>query len=382
MRLLFTLCALAACNGTDDPITDPTDDPGPTVVTGSDLIDDATRVDALFVDLDEEHGTPALAGAVIDSDGIFAVGVTGVRIQGGDDLATIKDRWHLGSLTKAMTGTLAGILVDKGVITYDTTVDEVWPEAHASWTGATLEQLVTHRSGATGSIGADHGDLWSAAFAERDGPTGRAALVAALVSRPQDGVRGQFLYSNAGFIIAGAMLEERTGETWQALMQEHLFEPYGMDQCGFGPPQGDQPWGHSSNAGTPADPATVGADNPPALGPAGTVHCSLASWGQFVALHLRGANGTEPTLDQAVFTRMHTPDGTYAHGWGVGQRPWAGGPTLSHRGSNTMWIADMWVAPGIDRAFLAVSNSGFGTAGTAVDSAVVALIQADLQREE
>ena len=381
MRLILALTLLVAC---PEPVSTPDDTGDPVdVVLGSSLVADAQNIDATMSPVLETYGVPALAGAVVDSDGIFALGVAGNRQAGGTDAATVRDRWHLGSNTKAMTSTLVAVLVNDGVIEYDTTVEEIWPDVHESWTGATLEQLVTHQSGATGSIGGQHPDIWSAMWAERDSRAGRAAMVTALTSRPQDATRNSFTYSNAGYIIAGAMLEERTGETWEALMEEHLFAPAGMDECGFGAPQGEQPWGHSGTDGSPVDPATVGADNPPALGPAGTVHCSLASWGQFVALHLRGANGDESFLPTASFERMHTPIGTsgYAHGWGVGTRPWADGKTLSHRGSNVMWIADMWLAPERDRAFLAVSNSAHGDAGTAVDQGVLALITADPQRE-
>lgn len=350
------------------------------VPKGSELVADAQRIDALLQPVQVEHGLPALGGAVVDSNGIFAVGVAGVRVAGGGDSATVTDRWHLGSLTKAMTGTLVAVLVNDGVIEYDTTVDEIWPGVHESWRGATLEQLIMHRSGATGSIAGDHPDIWSAMWAERDSRTGRAAMVATLTSRPQDAQRGTYTYSNAGFIIAGAMLEETTGETWEVLMQEHLFEPYGMDECGFGAPQGDQPWGHSGVDGSPVDPSSLGADNPSSLGPAGTVHCTLASWGQFVALHLRGARGEEPSMPASAFERMHTPVGDYAHGWIVSSRAWAGGKTLSHRGSNLMWIADMWLAPELDRAFLAVGNSAYGQAGTGVDQGVLVQIQAELER--
>ena len=87
-------------------------------------------------------------------------------------------------------------------------------------------------------------------------------------------------------------------------MEQRLFEPYGMDECGFGAPTGAQPWGHSDwDGGTPKDPDTAQSDNPPGLGPAGTVHCTLASWGQFVALHLRGARGVGVVIERGKRSR-------------------------------------------------------------------------------
>ena len=53
---------------------------------------------------------------------------------------------------------------------------------------------------------------------------------------PPAATAGEYLYSNLAFVIAGAMAEKVTGKTWEALMQERLFEPLGMSSAGFGPP--------------------------------------------------------------------------------------------------------------------------------------------------
>ena len=50
-----------------------------------------------------------------------------VRAQGSAELATAEDLWHVGSLTKSMPATLAGVLVERGDISWGTTVSEVLP---------------------------------------------------------------------------------------------------------------------------------------------------------------------------------------------------------------------------------------------------------------
>ena len=49
---------------------------------------------------------PALAGAIVTPEKITAIGVAGVRARGTAIPATIYDKWHMGSCTKAMTATL------------------------------------------------------------------------------------------------------------------------------------------------------------------------------------------------------------------------------------------------------------------------------------
>jgi hypothetical protein len=102
-------------------------------------------------------------------------------------------------------------------------------------------------------------------------------------------------------------------------------------------------------------------DNPPFLGPAGNVHCSLEDWGKFARLHTEGNNGHDTaTLNAASFKKLHTtPMGSqYTHGgWFKVMKPWAAGyTTLSHEGSNTLNKAIIRITPKRKMSFLAVSN--------------------------
>ena len=68
-----------------------------------------------------------------------------------------------------------------------------------------------------------------------------------LVDPPAASV-GKHLYSNLGYVVAGAMAERVTARSWESLMQERLFAPLGISSAGFGAPgvpgELDQPWGH------------------------------------------------------------------------------------------------------------------------------------------
>jgi len=52
------------------------------------------------------------------------IGAAGLRTAGGDGVEA-GDPWHIGSLTKSMTAVLAARLVERGLITWDSTVGEV-----------------------------------------------------------------------------------------------------------------------------------------------------------------------------------------------------------------------------------------------------------------
>ncbi len=343
-------------------------------------------VSSLLGPVRTDGGLPALAGAVWRGEQLAAIGVSGVRKYGDSTLATIDDLWHLGSDTKAMTATLVGISVDRGRIHFEDTLAALFPgeTIDPGYQGVTLIQLLQHRGGAPGEIPTD---IWSRMWADGADPDARIRAVRALLGRAPAQAPGTFVYANAGYMIAGAALERALGLPWEQILQAELFTPLHMRSCGFGAPgtagRVDQPWGHQirTDGGDPVPvPPGPNADNPPSMGPAGTVHCSLADWGKFLAVHLAGARGQalpSGLVSQATLTRLQTPPpgGDYACGWAVGQRPWAGGRVLSHSGSNTMWLVTAWLAPGRNVTFAAVTNRGDRVAGSALDSAFGPLIQ-------
>lgn len=126
-------------------------------------------------------------------------------------------------------------------------------------------------------------------------------------------------------------------------------------------------------------PRRLEADNPAVIGPAGTVHCSLADWAKYAAFQLRGARGEQVSLPADVFKKLHTPlpgdEEAYAFGWIVAERDWAGGKALTHSGSNTMWFAVVWLAPQRNAAYLAATNCSHEQASLGCDAAIGKLIE-------
>lgn len=340
------------------------------------------RVDALLAPLVKEHDVPALGVALIDVEkGLVAVGVSGVRERGKEVAVEVDDRWHLGSCTKAMTATLAARLVQARKIEWSTTVEQAFPELkdtlHEKYRAAQLEWFLQNRAGAPGN---PPQALWLELWARDKEPLlARRWFVEELLKlEPANEPGTKFEYSNQGFTIAGAMLEAKTGKSWEELMRSELFEPLGMTSAGFGPPGSadviDQPRGHSPKPRKPGP----GADNPRAIGPAGTVHASLADWGKFAQAHLRGASEKSGILPAGVFERLHECPNlqTYAMGWGRTSQAWAGGDMLAHSGSNTMWFCTVWIAPEKGVALLATCNEGGDKAKKACDAALNALREA------
>lgn len=321
----------------------------------------------------EDYEVPGLVALGIKEGQIWGAGAAGVRQSGGLAAVTLDDRFHIGSCTKAMTATLAAILVEDGLIRWDSTIAEVLPEVaeagREEYASVTLAQLLRHTSGLPDDRKPDP-DLWPMIRAA-DGPMReRRVLVSKLSLRqkpvcvPGEGKN----YSNLGYTVAGTMLERVADATYEDLMRERLFEPLGMESAGFGPPghpgELDEPVGHVQVTGgrLRGIPPTPRADNPAVIAPAGTVHCCVGDWGKFALLHLRGATGEEGLLISPESFEMLHPEmrrgGRLGMGWIPMARPWAGGGALTHDGSNGSWYALIWVAPKANSAYLAATNCG------------------------
>jgi CubicO group peptidase (beta-lactamase class C family) len=330
-----------------------------------------------FARIATKHGLPALVGGLVTVNGLQKAAVTGVRKAGGRTPATLADLWHLGSDTKAMTATLIGSLFDEGRLHWDDSLGNIFKEYPVLRTTnlgrVTVSQLLHHTAGLPANLN------WSNIQVKAKQVGGkREAVLSDAVRTPLLSAPGsRFLYSNVGYVLAGAIVEKFSGKTWEETMRERIFNPLGMSSAGFGGIGRvgieDQPWPHLTN-GTPVPLNGPSVDNPPVMGPAGRAHATLEDWAKFVADHLRGASGQKALLKPETYAMLHRPGlDDYAMGWISVSRPWAGGMALTHSGDNTMNYCVAWLAPAKGFAALVCTNrSGQGAAS---DEAIGAILE-------
>jgi CubicO group peptidase (beta-lactamase class C family) len=347
-----------------------------------------------------------MVAAVLRGERIIAQGVAGVRKRGIAERITLDDRFHLGSCTKAMTSTLVAMLVEKGKLNWTTTLGELFADTvkpmHPAWEKVTLRQVLAHRSGLR-FLPAGQARVFNELVRPPRAQLGtlpqqRLEIARQALSRPP-GIPPdtKYWYSNVGYVLAGAVLEQLTGRAWEELMRERLFQPLGISTGGFGPPgtadKTEQAWGHSSVLGKPLDPRSPAAELPLFYGPAGLAHMTITDWAKFIALHLRG-DPANPHCQAALlkldtFAEMHAvapattskgwvirglnflatgdaaPAVTYCAGWFISTASWAKGTQpgdtgrrLWHAGSNGRWNCGVAIAPEIDFAVLVACNRG------------------------
>ena len=81
----------------------------------------------------------------------------------------------------------------------------------------------------------------------------RAYVRTALAAAPRGPAGATFEYSNSGYVLAGAMIEQKLGQPWEAVISRRLFEPLKLATAGFGAPDAGrrdaEPVGHALGAG-------------------------------------------------------------------------------------------------------------------------------------
>ncbi len=194
---------------------------------------------------------PELAYAILNSDSILVKNVIGYhRADRKDaaDKAKITDFFHLGSNTKAITGFIAGYLVEQVKISWSTKFFALFPElkkeANPAFYEITLAEILGHRAGFRPYMSGGE-FLALPKFAGNKSEQRRAFVEYLLKNDALPKNNEPYNYSNAGYSVAALMLEKASGKTWEQLVAE-VFKKLGLSYR-MGWPNGvdaNQPWGH------------------------------------------------------------------------------------------------------------------------------------------
>jgi CubicO group peptidase (beta-lactamase class C family) len=278
--------------------------------------------------------------------------------------ATTGTLFQIGSMSKVWTATLAMQLVDEGKLDLDAPVAEVLPElrladAEVAKT-VTMRHLLNHTSGIDGDVFTDTGR----------GDDCVEKYVALLSEQKQNHPLGvTWSYCNAGFVLAGRVIEKLTGLTWDAALKQKIYEPLGLKHTVTLPEEALLFRTAAGHVDVTGDPVLAPVwQLPRSLGPAGLISSTPADVLAFARMHLSGglaADGTRvlSAASTEAMTRLEAelPD-KYSLGdsWGIGwiRFGWDSRRLVGHDGNTIGQAAFLRVLPEAGLAVTLLTNGG------------------------
>ena len=262
---------------------------------------------------------PGLMAMCIKQGRIIAQGAAGFRRQGETNKLVLTDRVNIASNTKWMTATIAGRLVDRGLISWNTRVSDLftnYQSFNSAFTNATLDQLLAHRTGIESGTTFENSHF-NQLFAQTGTlPQLRRWVSETVMTDAPQVAPGTFLYANQGYTVAATMLEMASGQTWETLIQDEIFAPLRMTTAKLGiiyddavPPK--TPVGHDLAVGqTVPVPRTATSSNfnyyyEASNGAGAYTACILQDWAKFLHMHMTSDLGN--FLTTATGARLQQP---------------------------------------------------------------------------
>jgi len=137
-------------------------------------------------------------------------------------------KFHIGSMNKMFTAVAIAQLVEQGKLGWDSTLAELMPEyPDQAAAKITVWQLLHHTAGL--------GDFFVTEFFQnREKFVNPSDYLDLIARQPRSFEPGaDWNYSNAGYILLGRIIENRSGESYFDYIRRHIFAPAGMTSSGF-----------------------------------------------------------------------------------------------------------------------------------------------------
>jgi len=214
---------------------------------------------------------------------------------------TADTQFGIASCSKSMTSALIAILVDNGILSYDEPVITYAPKLVMYDPAAkdmTLRDMLSHETGF-----GTHDAIWP-------GDRSRDELAESLrYIKPCTYFRGEAIYSNVIYAMAGYVAECATGEPWDKLMQKYIFDPLGMTRtnCSVDVMQKDTnyslPYRYRNGKCNP-----LKIWNVDLAGPAASVNSTANDMAKWLMMHIAGGKTEDGTalIQPETFKEMHT----------------------------------------------------------------------------
>lgn len=134
--------------------------------------------------------------------------------------------FDIGSLTKHITGVAILKLQSQGKLKVDDPISKYLTGVPADKAGITILQLMRHTSGLPDVFGDDED------YVTKDWLV-KQALESKLRFKPDEPGDIDDTYSNSGYSLLGAIIENVSGQTYEEYVNKNLFKPAGLKNTGY-----------------------------------------------------------------------------------------------------------------------------------------------------
>ncbi|MFF3334251.1 serine hydrolase domain-containing protein [Streptomyces sp. NPDC002888] len=313
-----------------------------------------------------EGRAPSLVAAVVrDGRAVWHGARTSVDGHGPDGNV----QYRIGSITKTFTAVLVLRLRDEGALDLGDPIEKHLPGTGAG--EATIAQLLAHTAG----LAAESPEPWW----ERTPGSLRPELADVLGEQPfRHPVGRRFHYSNPGYTLLGALVEQFRGASWEDVLRREVLEPLGLDRTSARPraPHAGgwavHPW---ADALLPEPVQDLGR-----MAPAGQLWSTTTDLARFAAFLVKG---DDRVLSAASLAEMRTPAAPpgaadvaagYAYCLGLEIRHQEGRTLIGHTGSLPGFLANLTISVADDVAAVVLANCTSGPLLSAVGADLVRIV--------
>lgn len=299
-------------------------------------------------------GAPGLAYAVVEG-GEIASGTYGELLAGSGRPVTADTPFLIGSISKSFTAMAVMKLVEAGKVDLDAQVSHYLDVFKDRPSGAiTIRQLLGHTSGFSTKQGND--TLFDRT---KSGDELQRQVERIAQWSPSDAIGTRWQYSNANYLILGAVIEAVSGQDFASYMEAEILKPIGMDKSFVSDGEshgamavGHQPWFGSKRPLGDNSTNRVGA-------PAGGIVATASDLALYLAVMMNGQDDVISAESKAAMLRpASAASPIYGFGWAID----TDNGTFYHSGltPGVETLAVLSPAKGRGVVILVNANSGLG----------------------
>lgn len=316
----------------------------------------------------ENWKIPGAAVLIVKDGNVIIAKGYGVKKAGSNDKIDENTLFLIGSNTKAFTGTALALLEHEGKLKLEDKVVKYLPEFKMKDTWVTKEinltDIITHRMG----YETFQGDFmyWTSDLDE-DEVIEKFGMIT-----PKYEFRTKYGYTNAGYAVAGKVIQKVSGLRWEDYLKEKIFQPLQMNRTVALSVDFEK----SDNIAKPhsivdGNVVVLPFENIDNMAPCGSIGSSISDMSHWIIAQLdSGVYNGKSTIPYKVIQRTRQPEtiqgrarhpfnkahyNLYGLGWGL--MDYEGTEIVSHTGGVNGFVTSVTLLPEINLGIVVLTNT-------------------------